>query len=209
MMAQNTECHIVNTASGAGLMVGSGSTPYAVTKHAVVALSEALYLALQQKKSQVKASVLCPGMVRTNIGEVERNRPAELQNEPVPLSPELEAGREAFRAVLEAGMAPERVAEQVFDAIQNEKFYILTHSEWTELIQLRTDKLLRLENPVSPIPTIMRVLNPARYRNFSAGPSSRKKGARTGTKSCQVVSISRTSSSHSAVGSASRIRRCR
>ena len=162
MMAQNTECHIVNTASGAGLMVGSGSAPYAVTKYAVVALSEALYLALQQKKSQVKASVLCPGMVRTNIGEVERNRPAELQNEPVPLSPELEAGREAFRAVLEAGMAPERVAEQVFDAIQNEKFYILTHSEWTELIQLRTDKLLRLENPVSPIPTIMRVLNPAR-----------------------------------------------
>jgi NAD(P)-dependent dehydrogenase (short-subunit alcohol dehydrogenase family) len=38
MLAQNTECHIVNTSSTAGLVVGCGSAPYAVTKHAVVAL---------------------------------------------------------------------------------------------------------------------------------------------------------------------------
>jgi NAD(P)-dependent dehydrogenase (short-subunit alcohol dehydrogenase family) len=38
MLAQNTECHIVNTSSAAGLIVGGGYAPYAVTKHAVVAL---------------------------------------------------------------------------------------------------------------------------------------------------------------------------
>jgi NADP-dependent 3-hydroxy acid dehydrogenase YdfG len=40
MLAQNTECHIVNTSSGAGLIAGGGSSPYGVTKHAIVALSE-------------------------------------------------------------------------------------------------------------------------------------------------------------------------
>jgi NAD(P)-dependent dehydrogenase (short-subunit alcohol dehydrogenase family) len=55
MLAQNTECHIVNTSSAAGLIVGGGSAPYAATKHAVVALSESLYLTLQQRNSLVKS----------------------------------------------------------------------------------------------------------------------------------------------------------
>ena len=162
MIAQNTECHIVNTSSGAGLIVGSGSAPYAVTKHAVVALSEALYLALEQKKSLLKASVLCPGMVRTNIYNVERNRPEALRNEEVSLTPEMKAGREAFRAFLEAGMPPERVADAVFEAIRNERFYVLTHPEWMEVVRLRTEKLTRLENPENPVPVILRIMQPAR-----------------------------------------------
>ena len=48
MLAQNVECHIVNTASTAGLAVGGASAPYSVTKHGVVALSESLYLTLQR-----------------------------------------------------------------------------------------------------------------------------------------------------------------
>lgn len=159
MQAQNTECHIINTSSGAGLVVGSFSAPYSVTKHAVVALSETMYLALQQRNSLVKVSVLCPGMVRTNIAEVERYRPAELRNEPVELTPERQAGLAAFRAAMEASMAPEQVADIVFDAIEKEQFYILTHPEWTEVIQLRTDKLLRMENPQNPTATIMKLMN--------------------------------------------------
>jgi NAD(P)-dependent dehydrogenase (short-subunit alcohol dehydrogenase family) len=38
MLRQNTECHIINTSSGAGLIASGGSAPYAVTKHAVVAV---------------------------------------------------------------------------------------------------------------------------------------------------------------------------
>jgi NAD(P)-dependent dehydrogenase (short-subunit alcohol dehydrogenase family) len=151
MLAQNTESHIINTSSAAGLVVGSGSATYAVTKHAVVALSETMYLALQQGNSPVKVSVLCPGMVRTNIASAERNRPAELKNELAPMTPEMEAGRAAFKAALEAAMPPQQVADIVFDAIEKEQFYILTHPEWTEVIQLRTDKLLRMENPQNPI----------------------------------------------------------
>jgi NAD(P)-dependent dehydrogenase (short-subunit alcohol dehydrogenase family) len=159
MLAQNTECHIVNTSSAAGLTVGGVSATYAVTKHAVVALSESLYLSLQQRNSLIKVSVLCPGLVATNIIDAERNRPAELRNEPVPVTPEMQAGLAMFRAAIEAAMPPRQVADVVFDAIQKEQFYILPHPEWIEAIQLRTDKLLRMENPQSPAATIAKLIN--------------------------------------------------
>jgi hypothetical protein len=47
----------------------------------------------------------------------------------------------------------------VFDAIKKEQFYILPHPEWTEVIQLRTDKLLRMENPQDPAATIAKLIN--------------------------------------------------
>ena len=53
MLAQDTECHIVNTASMAGLISGPGLGAYKVTKHAVVTLSETLYHELAERgKSQ-------------------------------------------------------------------------------------------------------------------------------------------------------------
>ena len=71
----------------------------------------------------------------------------------------MQAGLTAFKAALDASMPAAQVADVVFDAIQKEQFYILTHPEWTELIRLRTDKLLRMENPESPVPTIAKLLN--------------------------------------------------
>jgi NAD(P)-dependent dehydrogenase (short-subunit alcohol dehydrogenase family) len=159
MLAQNTECHIVNTSSAAGLIVGGGSAPYSVTKHAVVALSESLYLAMQQRNSLVKVSVLCPGLVRTDIVNAERHRPAELRNEPVRMTPEMQAGLAAFKATIEAAMPPVQVADVVFDAIRNEQFYILSHPEWTEVIRLRTDRLLRTENPQDPLAAVMKLMH--------------------------------------------------
>lgn len=160
MLAQNTESHIINTSSLAGLIVGAGSAPYAVTKHAVVALSESLYLSLQEQNSLVKVSVLCPGLVRTNIVDAERNRPEDLCDEPVMRTPEMLARQAAFKAAIEASMSPRQVADIVFDAIRAEQFYILPHPEYAEVIQLRTDKLLRLENPVSPYAAIAKLMKP-------------------------------------------------
>ncbi len=159
MLAQNTECHIVNTSSAAGLVVGGVSAPYSVRKHAVVALSESFYVALQRRNARLKVSVLCPGLVRTNIGNVERNRPADLQNEPVVLTPRMQAGKAMFDALIAKSMPPSQVAELVFDAIRNEQFYILTHPEWTDVIRLRTTKLLQGENPEDPAPMIAKLLN--------------------------------------------------
>jgi len=122
-------CIRSNCSSPAGLIAGGASAPYAVTKHAVVALSEGLYLTLQQRNSLVRVSVLCPGLVRTNIASAERHRPAELRNEPVALTPERQAGLAAFKAAIEASMPPLQVADVVFDAIKKEQFYILPHPE--------------------------------------------------------------------------------
>jgi NAD(P)-dependent dehydrogenase (short-subunit alcohol dehydrogenase family) len=161
MLAQNEECHIVNTSSTAGLVVGGMSAPYSVTKHGVVALTESLFLMLQQRDSLVKASVLCPGLVSTSIGDSERNRSAALKNPPVELSPQMRAGLEYFRAAIAAAMPPEQVAEIVFDAIRNDKFYIVTDPSWMEAVKMRVDDLMALEDPRSPATVIVKLIKPA------------------------------------------------
>jgi NAD(P)-dependent dehydrogenase (short-subunit alcohol dehydrogenase family) len=162
MLAQNVECHIVNTASAAGLIVGGGSAPYSATKHAVVALSESLYLALQKRTALVKVSVLCPGLVRTDIANSERHRPASLKDEPVQMTPEMRAGLDFFKAAIEASMPPLQLADLVFDAIKNERFYIVTHPEWMEVVRMRADNLLRSDNPQDPAPALMKLIKPGR-----------------------------------------------
>jgi len=158
MLAQNTECHIVNTASAAGLIAGGMSAPYSVTKHAVVALSESLYLSLARQSSQIGASVLCPGMVQSNIATAARNRPEQLQDAAVAPTPQMQAGKAALEALIAGGMAASKVADKVFAAIQDQQFYILTHPEWMEIIRMRTDRLTRLQNPEDPLPAIMRIM---------------------------------------------------
>ena len=70
--------HIVNTASMSGLRVRPGAGGYAVTKFGIVALSETLALELGMEGSKVGVTVLCPGMVHTNIKSSLRNRPGDL-----------------------------------------------------------------------------------------------------------------------------------
>src|SRR5256885_14265388 len=65
--------HIVNTASRAGMNSGLGFSPYVASKFAVVGMSEGL--ATQLKPFGIGVTVLCPGFVRTGIGESGRNRP--------------------------------------------------------------------------------------------------------------------------------------
>ena len=45
------------------------------------------------------------------------------------------------------------------DAIRKEQFYILTHPDWMEVIELRTGQLLRMENPQNPTPALVRIVN--------------------------------------------------
>jgi len=161
MLGQNTDCHIVNTASVAGLMVGGATGIYAVAKHAVVGLSESLHLALEERNAPVKVSVLCPGYVKTNIMECERNRPVESQDEPVEISAEKQALLDYLNAAVDAGSSPLQVADQVFEAMKEEKFYILTHPEWLPAIKQRMDNLLRAENPQSPTDMFTNFVQPS------------------------------------------------
>lgn len=143
MLEQDVPCHVVNTSSIAGLLPFHPSAPYQVTKHAVVALTESLYYDLMQRKSKVRASVLCPGYVKTRIMEAERNRPAELQGNPVQMSPEQAAVFEYLRASVEAGISPQEVAEILFKAIREERLYVNTHPELNPRVQERMNNILQ------------------------------------------------------------------
>jgi NAD(P)-dependent dehydrogenase (short-subunit alcohol dehydrogenase family) len=148
MQQQEGECHIVNTASVAGLVYGSGSSPYSVTKHGVVALTEGLYFDQNVKGTNTGASVLCPGFTATNIGDSARNRPDDLPDETVvQLTPELEAGREMFQNMITNGMPPAELAEIVFDGIRAKRLYIVTVPDFNEIIQQRTNQITSGTNP--------------------------------------------------------------
>jgi NAD(P)-dependent dehydrogenase (short-subunit alcohol dehydrogenase family) len=149
MLEQQTEGHIVNTASIAGLTAGPGLGIYKVTKHGVVTLSETLYHELALRGAHIKVSVLCPGFVSTQIMDSARNRPVQLQNDLAEerMSPESEAMVQFMRQAVEAGMPPYQVADIVFQAIRDEKFYILTHPEWKEAIRVRMEDILQERQP--------------------------------------------------------------
>jgi NAD(P)-dependent dehydrogenase (short-subunit alcohol dehydrogenase family) len=148
MLAQGDECHIVNTASGAGLHVRPFLGMYAATKHAVVALSEAMYHELKLTGSRIGVSVLCPAVVNTRIGESERNRPQTLANEGEAANPaQMAAMEQAFRAALAAGLPPAQVAGAVLDAITEERFYILTHEETRQRLRAKLEDIVEGRNP--------------------------------------------------------------
>jgi len=112
--------HIVNTASVAGLLPGL-SPVYDATKHAVVAITENLYLTMQTAGLPIGVSVLCPGWVRTNILDAERNRPGG----PVARDAASEVIQGHMSRVISEGLPPARVADAVFDAISTDTYWVL------------------------------------------------------------------------------------
>ncbi|HEY94755.1 MAG TPA: SDR family NAD(P)-dependent oxidoreductase [Dehalococcoidia bacterium] len=151
MDKQDTECHIVNTASDAGLFIGAGIA-YTVSKHGIVALSEALYNELRGKGSKLSVSVLCPGFTKTNLLKSERNRPTELVNQSGEGTETPTPGYQEFlenaKQLIENGMSPQRVAEIVFDAIRQNKFYIIPRPDiCTDRIKARMENILEERNP--------------------------------------------------------------
>jgi NAD(P)-dependent dehydrogenase (short-subunit alcohol dehydrogenase family) len=151
MLAQDTECHIVNTASMAGLISGPGLGAYKVTKHAVVSLSETLHHELAERGAKVRVSVLCPGIVNTRIMESARNRPGHLPPT-APLGRASGARWEALRRLVPAGMPPVQVADAVFAALREDRFYILTHPEGKEAVRTRMEDILQERRPTPPGP---------------------------------------------------------
>lgn len=149
MIAHGEPGHVVNTASVAGLVALPFSGPYTATKHAVVGLSETLYLELTMRGTSVGASVLCPGWVKTRIAESQRNRPADL-TDPSGRSadaPETAAAGEMIRGLVDAGMSPDAVAEQVLDAIRANRFYVLTHPKMNKGLAKWFEDILHARNP--------------------------------------------------------------
>ncbi len=148
--------YIVNTASSAGLAgVLDRSIPYTMTKFAVVGLSEGLAVYLRDRG--IGVTVICPGMVSTNIGASQRVIPVgdgldELRQELI------DASRESFRQgklpdfisdfissrsgpvgpALATIIAPERIAEAAVRAIKEHTFLVVMPPELMELVKQRS-----------------------------------------------------------------------
>ena len=133
--------HINATSSMAGLVSSQMMGAYNVAKHGVVALMAAVERELRAKKSAVRASVLCPGPINTNISRHSVDfRPGRGK----PKGDSEKAGRLAgnIQSALENGMHPDEVGELVAKAIEQEKFWILTHPHWTKTVQKQLDAMI-------------------------------------------------------------------
>ena len=120
MLRQGAPGSVVATSSQDGLCAAQGV--YGVSKHACVALTEALHGEVQGRLS---VHVLCPNVVATNIVTSLRNRPDRFGG-PVSPGEGAERLRDRFKAF---GMPPSRCAEMVFEAIRTGVFYILAEAE--------------------------------------------------------------------------------
>ena len=115
VMLRQGEGHVVNTASMAGLTSPPFMGVYNVTKHAVVTLSETLHAELSMETADIGVSVLCPGWVKTRIGEADRNRPGQATFADAAEEGDQAMFLEVLSGFLANGLEPPDVAEQVFD----------------------------------------------------------------------------------------------
>jgi NAD(P)-dependent dehydrogenase (short-subunit alcohol dehydrogenase family) len=145
------EGHIVNTASMAGLLNPPNMGIYNVSKHAVVSLTETLYQDLRLVTDQISASVLCPYFVPTGINQSERNRPVELKDPGAgPTRSQLIGQAMSDKAVGSGKISAAIVAQFVFDALREDRFYIYSHPKALRSVQTRLEDVVLQRNPTDP-----------------------------------------------------------
>ena len=147
MIEHGEPCHVVNTASMAGL----GSAPmmgaYNISKYGVVALSETLTREMQMMQTAVGVSVLCPAFVATGIASSDRNMPADVAAT-LPDRADRSTGLQSVVASLVAnGIDPAIVGDAVLDAILNDRFWILTHDDAKPGVLTRAEQIVNGINP--------------------------------------------------------------
>jgi len=147
--------HVVNTSSGdGGIAPLPTASVYAVTKAAVVTMTESLYAHLRAEHARVGASVLFPGphMLRTGLWESHRNRPERYAKERPRKTPYRSLGQWES-AMKEAGREVEftpveEVADFVAEGIGAGRFWLLPESEHSDRqIRARSRSMLDRANP--------------------------------------------------------------
>ena len=146
LLEQHEPAHIVNTASEAAFAARGFVSVYHASKHAVLALTEALAQELAFIQAPVRVSVLCPGAINTALMSAERNRPrdlgrgAELHETGAKLA-------DLYQRSLERGIDPADVADTLVDGVLNERFYLLPHPE---VIDLPSERAVAVKEDIYP-----------------------------------------------------------
>ncbi len=139
---------VIATSSVAGLIAHGGTGVYSASKFAVVGMMEALRNELAD--TNIGVSVFCPGLVNTNIGDSNRNRPSSLSDSAFKPDPKAMARmREQMKAMRgpPPGMDPLEAGRRVLNGMRNNDLYILTTPELEPEIAARGEAI------VASIPT--------------------------------------------------------
>ena len=146
MIEHGEQCHVVNTASMAGLGSAPMMGPYNISKYGVVALSETLSKEMQMMQTAVGVSVLCPAFVATGIATSDRNMPDDVRAT-LPERPASSGMQTQIEAMVAGGISTEVVGQHVLDAVRNDRFWILTHDEAKAGVTTRADDIVNGVNP--------------------------------------------------------------
>ena len=124
---------------------------YNASKHAVVSLSESLYQDLSLVSDRVHAHVLCPYFVPTGITRSERNRPHDMHDPAAgPTRSQLIQQAMIDQAVSKGRVTAAQVAQFVFDACAENRFYIYSHPKALAAVQTRLEDIMTPRNPSDP-----------------------------------------------------------
>ena len=147
MLAQGDEGHVVNTSSAAGLLSTPGMAAYNVSKHGVVALSETLHGELLAARAKVGVSLLCPAWVPTGIHRSARNRPDRFGRGAPPAGLSAAYEERMGQAVKSGHLTAADMANEVFAAVGEGRFYVIPHRKINNAIRLRMEDIMNLRNP--------------------------------------------------------------
>ena len=137
--------HIVTTSSMSGILPteGGGAGAYHATKFGVVGMMETLRTEMDALKANVGVSVYCPGLVSTNIFELEKNVSAAFSGQPGKAGPADAPANEArIRQIIGRGMDPVEAGQIVLEGIRNNDVWILSHPEFGPGLKERAEALL-------------------------------------------------------------------
>lgn len=138
IMSHGEGGHILNTASMAGHISPPGMEPYCATKFAVVAMTEGWRQ--QLAPANIGVSVLCPGLVSTNIYAGRRNRQHGVYGEA-----DKDFGKERLeeqRQWMAGGIDPGVVARRVVEGVRDDDLYIFTHVEYETVVRERFERVM-------------------------------------------------------------------
>jgi NAD(P)-dependent dehydrogenase (short-subunit alcohol dehydrogenase family) len=144
LLVDQSEGHVVNTASVAGLAPAYGA--YSASKWAVVGITQGAYLQMRAARSPVGLSCLCPGFVQTDLARSERSRPAWAARTD-PQTPSARARLAMIADGTAAGRPPSEVADLVHDAVVSDRFWVYPHPDAVAGLRPLVEAMLTGENP--------------------------------------------------------------
>lgn len=140
MGADPRPTYVVNVSSVAAITSGTMNSAYFASKHAVLAMTECLYLECLEEFPRMSVSVVCPAAVSTRIFD------DALTDQGSATRDTLEVMRGHLR---DAGITPAQAARRILEGAAEGRFWIPTHPErFAEIAGRRATMLSTLAPPL-------------------------------------------------------------